>query len=159
MCLRVFRSLRAAVCVHVFHPPPLLPMSTCASGRLWQCLLALTILRRGWCHFSLRQAGAHAGWPRVSRLIVSGQSLSPLCCFFFFVSFFSCVLPRPRPLQEPRQSNGLGLAVDCTPSCGVENGQVKRDRHSKTKFNWFTACMDQRLAHLFRSMTKGQYNN
>lgn len=67
----------------------------------WQCLLALTILGRGWCHFSPRQAGAHAGWPRVSRLIVS---LSTLCLFLLF---FFCVFHCARPLQELKRRKGL----------------------------------------------------
>lgn len=56
----------------------------CVCLALWRHLLALTVLRRGWCHFSQWQAVAHAGWPQVSRLIVSGQSLSALLhlCFY-----------------------------------------------------------------------------
>lgn len=153
MRLRVLRSLCATVwmriCfftgVYVCVLPP------------WRRLLAPAILRRGRCHFSQWQPLAHAGWPRVSRLIVSGQSRSSSSSSFFV---FTATDHRPRSPQEPRQRKGLGRGSVCfrqteeahTPSWARKRPR-QRDRHAKTKFNWFTAYMDQAFAHLFRSMS------
>lgn len=79
---------------------------------LWWCLLALAILRRGWCHFSQWQAVAHAGWPRVSTLIVSGTSLSTTPPTSSTHPPTRTPLPPPTtdhgPYREPSQRNGLG---------------------------------------------------
>lgn len=85
------------------------------------------------------------------------NSVWPESLFFFA---FASTDHRPRSLQEPRQRNGLGRDSVClrqteedhTPSW-VRKRPRQRDRHAKTKFNWFTAYMDQGLAHLFTSMS------
>ncbi len=153
MCLRVFLSLYATVWVRI-----------CFSASVymraqppWWRLLALPILWRGRHHFSQWQATAHAGWPRVSRLIVSGQSLSSSS-----PSSGSALPPttghgpcrsqnREKALAEAQSV--LGRLSRITLPVGRGKGRG-RDRHAKTKFNWFTAYMDQAFAHLFRSMSR-----
>lgn len=73
---------------------------------------------------------------------------------FFLV--FASTDHRPRSPQEPRLRNGLGRGSVCLRiilPVGQGKRPRQRDRHAETKFNWFTAYMDQGFSHLFRSMS------
>lgn len=96
------------------------------------------------------------GGPRRVAPGLQTNSVWPESLFFFVLASTD---HRPRPPQEPRQRNGLGRDSAClrqtkedqNPSWARKR-QRQRDRHAKTKFNWFIFYMDQGLAHFFRSM-------
>lgn len=131
------RRLRAYLLLH---------QCLCACRAPWRRLLALAILRRGRCHFSQWQAVAHAG-------VAPGLQTNSVWLQSLFFSVFASADHRPRSLQEPRQRNGLGRGSAClrlteedhTPSWARKRPRL-RDRHAKTKFNWFTPYTDQGMA-------------
>lgn len=95
------------------------------------------------------------GGPRVSRLIVSGQSRSSSCSSSKLpptTDHGPCRSQEKWPWQRLLCLFLKQAEEDHTPSWARKRPR-QRDRHAKTKFNWFTAYTDQGFAHLFRSMS------